>query len=184
MAETPSTFTLRPGAEAPDFSLPDGHGAMHRLADLAGPAGTLVVFVCNHCPFVVHLADQLGACAREIAKQGVASIAINSNDVVKYPADAPDKMLGFAAAHRWDFPYLFDESQQVARAYDAACTPDFFLFDRHLRLAYAGQFDNSRPGRGTADGADLREALGRMLAGDDSLQPWRPSTGCNIKWKG
>jgi len=183
MAEVPSTFTLQAGAIAPDFVLPDGNGVAHALNDLTGSGGTVVAFLCNHCPFVIHLACALGRFADELAPHGVVMIGINSNDVENYPADAPDKMVEFTESHGWRFPYLYDETQEVARAYDAACTPDFFLFDGEGRLFYAGQFDESRPGKGEPDGADMREAVRRMLLGEESPQPWRPSSGCNIKWK-
>lgn len=184
MAEVLSTFSLRPGDAAPPFSLPDPGGSLHRLDDFRGGAGLLVVFVCNHCPFVVHLAAALGDFAREIAAEGVATVAVSSNDVDKYPADAPDRMKVFAAEAGWDFPYLYDETQEVAKAYGAACTPDFFLFDRELRLHYAGQFDASRPKNGsTPSGDDLRAAVKGLLAGEEPpLRPY-PSSGCNIKWK-
>ena len=186
MAEVPSTFRLERGAQAPDFTLPDGHGAVHSLASLAAGQGAIVVaFVCNHCPYVVHLADALGDCARDYSARGATFIAIASNDVANYPDDAPERMPAFAMRHGWDFPYLYDESQAVAKAYAAACTPDFYLFDTDLKLAYAGQFDASRPGQGGAiDGADLRRALDAVLApGAGPDNAWIPSTGCNIKWK-
>lgn len=185
VSEVNSTFELKPGAEAPLFSLPDGAGNEFSLAELAaGKRAVMIAFVCNHCPFVVHLADAIGDYARDFADRGVQVIAISSNDVDNYPADAPDKMLKFAAQYRWDFPYLYDESQAVAKAYSAACTPDFYLFDGNLKLAYAGQFDATRPGRGgSADGADLRKATDLVIAGEAVAGPWLPSSGCNIKWK-
>ncbi len=183
MAEVPSTFQLAVGATAPDFSLPEPDGRLHAPASLAaGHRGLLLFFACNHCPFVVHLADAIGAFSSEIAAQGLATVAIASNDVARYPQDGPEHMPAFAAKHGWDFPYLHDAAQEVALAYGAACTPDFFLFDADLRLAYAGQFDDSRPGRGEPDGADLRRAVEAMLAGAPLPQPWTPSSGCNIKW--
>ena len=184
MAEVLSTFRLHPGDAAPGFSLPDAGGAVHSLADTAGPAGLLVVFACNHCPFVIHVADALGDFAREISEQGVHTVVINSNDLAKYPQDGPDLMQSFAAEHRWEFPYLIDESQEVAMAYGAACTPDFFLFGAQGYLFYTGQFDDSRPRSGQdAHGGDLREAVRRMLAGEQALARPYPSSGCNIKWK-
>ena len=184
MAEVQSTFTLRPGDAAPEFQLPAPDGTVHDLHGVRGHDGLLVVFACNHCPFVVHLAEALGSLAAEIEAEGVNTIAISSNDIEKYPQDAPDKMLTFAAQHGWDFPYLFDESQDVAKAYGAACTPDFFLFDRELRLYYAGQFDSSRPKSGQLPtGDDLRAAVKSMLAGEEAPQRPFPSSGCNIKWK-
>lgn len=185
VAEVNSTFELKSGAEAPNFTLPDGAGNEFTLAELAaGKRAVVIVFVCNHCPFVVHLAEAIGAYARDYADRGVQVIAINANDVENYPADAPDKMLSFAAQSGWDFPYLYDQSQQVAKAYSAACTPDFYLFDGDLKLAYAGQFDATRPGRdGSIDGADLRNATDAVLGGAAVAEPWLPSSGCNIKWK-
>jgi len=183
MSEVRSTFTLTPGSHAPDFELPDAHGNRHRLGELAGPNGLLLVFACNHCPFVVHLAGELGALAGAANGRGVGTVAINSNDLERFPADAPEKMLEFAARHGREFPYLVDESQEVAKAYAAACTPDFYLFDDGLRLFYAGQFDASRPGSGVASGADLMGAIEEMLAGGEPPRGGYPSSGCNIKWK-
>ena len=184
MSEVLSSFQLRPGDAAPGFSLPDADGKIISREEAAGPRGLLVVFACNHCPFVVHLADALADLAREIAEQGVNTVAINSNDLEKYPQDGAEPMKKFAAARCWDFPYLIDESQQVAKAHGATCTPDFFLFDGEGKLFYAGQFDDSRPRGGQeAHGGDLREALRRMLAGEEPLARPYPSSGCNIKWK-
>jgi len=184
MSETLSTFRLRPGDLAPDFSLPDANGRVVSMADAKGPDGLLVVFACNHCPFVIHLADALGDLAREISPQGIQTVAINSNDADSYPEDAAELMNAFAAKHRWEFPYLIDASQDVAKAYGAACTPDFFLMGAGGRLFYAGQFDDSRPRSGQkAHGGDLREAVRRMLAGEQPLARPYPSSGCNIKWK-
>jgi peroxiredoxin len=184
MSEVQSTFRLRPGDRVPDFSLPDAHGTIHARADVAGSNGLLVIFACNHCPYVVHLADALGDLAREIALSGVGTVAINSNDAGQYPQDGPEPMKAFAASHRWEFPYLIDASQEVAKAYDAACTPDFFLTDGSGALFYSGQFDDSRPRGGRqAHGGDLREAVRRMLAGEQPLARPYPSSGCNIKWK-
>jgi peroxiredoxin len=184
MAEVLSTFVLQPGDSAPAFELPDTQGRVRSLDNTKGPNGLLVVFACNHCPYVIHLADALGDFAREIADQGVNTVAIMPNDFEKYPDDAPELMALFASSHAWDFPYLLDETQQVAKAYAAACTPDFFLFDRDLKLAYAGQFDDSRPRSGLQPhGGDLGEAVRRMLAGEAPLPRPYPSSGCNIKWK-
>lgn len=184
MSEVRSTFRLQPGDPAPDFSLPDATGKLFSRKDVSGPQGLLVVFASNHCPFVVHVADALGTLAREIAAQGIHSVAINPNDIDRYPQDAPQHMIPFAATHGWDFPYLFDASQDVAQAYGAACTPDFFLFDATGALFYAGQFDATRPHRGlAADGGDLRDAARRMLAGEPPPPRPFPSSGCNIKWK-
>jgi peroxiredoxin len=184
MPEILSTFRLQPGAPAPEFSLPDAAGTIVSRADATGPAGLLVVFACNHCPFVVHLAAALGELAREIARQGVHTVAINPNDAENYPQDAAEHMPSFARQYRWEFPYLIDESQQVAMAYGAACTPDFFLLDAAGCLAYAGQFDDTRPRSGmAAHGGDLREAVRRMVAGEEPLARPYPSSGCSIKWK-
>lgn len=184
MAKTESTFMLRSGDAAPDFALPDAHGRIIRRTETAGKNGLLVVFACNHCPYVTHLADALGAFAREIAPQGVNTVAINSNDLERYPQDGPEPMKAFAIERRWSFPYLLDESQEVAMAYGAACTPDFFLFDAQAKLFHAGQFDDSRPGNGSeAHGGDLREAVRRMLDGEAPHATPYPSSGCNIKWK-
>lgn len=184
MAETHSTFSLRPGDAAPAFQIPAPDGTRHDLHAVRGNAGLLVVFACNHCPYVIHLADTLGGLACEIESEGVATVAISSNDIEKYPADAPEHMADFAAEHGWNFPYLFDETQEVAKAYGAACTPDFFLFDHELRLYYAGQFDATRPGSGQpATGDDLRAAIKAMIAGQAPLLRPIPSSGCNIKWR-
>lgn len=184
MAEVPSTFHLAAGSRAPSFALPDFAGRpVSPGALVRGRRGLLVVFACNHCPFVVHLADALGHFAGEIESQGVATVAIASNDADRYPADAPENMPAFAKARGWRFPYLHDATQDVAKAYAAACTPDFYLFDADLKLVYAGQFDDSRPGRGAPTGADLAAAVANLLAGRETPPPWYPSTGCNIKWK-
>lgn len=184
MAETFSTFSLSSGDQAPEFALPSCDGCRYDLASRVGEKGLLVVFVCNHCPYVVHLAKELGELGRELAAKGVGMVAISSNDVENYPQDGPARMAEFAQQSGWDFPYLYDEDQSVAKAYGAACTPDFFLFDGQRRLFYTGQFDQSCPGNGRAlDGADLRAAVTAMLAGEGPSTEQRPSSGCNIKWK-
>lgn len=184
MAEVLSTFRIRHDDVVPDFTLPDFSGNTVSRADTAGPNGLLVVFACNHCPFVVHLADALGRAAEEFAAHGVATVAINANDLENYPQDGPQHMADFAAKHGWNFPYLLDEQQQVAIAFGAACTPDFFLTDKNGRLFYAGQFDDTRPSGGVpAHGGDLRESVRRMLAGEQPPARPYPSSGCNIKWK-
>jgi len=183
MAETPSQM-LPLGTAAPEFNLPDADGKMHSLADAAGSRAYLVMFICNHCPFVKHVADELARIGRDYVPKGVAIFAINSNDVEKYPQDGPDKMKEEAARRGYAFPYLLDANQDVARAYKAACTPDFYLFDANRVLVYRGQLDGSRPGNDVpADGSDLRRALDAVLA--DELVPADqvPSIGCNIKWK-
>ena len=184
MAEVPSTRALPLGSTAPEFELPDASGRVFTLDDIRGPRGLLVMFVCNHCPFVIHLAPALAAFARELEGQGIGVVAINSNDVANYPADAPERMIEFATQHDWNFAYLVDANQEVAHAYVAACTPDFYLFDGALGLFYCGQFDASRPRNPVpVTGADLRAAVTALLAGEAAPQPQRPSTGCNIKWK-
>jgi peroxiredoxin len=183
MAEVFSKFDLVPGDLAPDFSLPDASGKFHSRKESAGPNGMLLVFACNHCPFVTHLAAELGDFSREILKRGVSTVAINSNDIQKYPQDGPEPMLQFAKEMHWNFPYLMDASQEVAKSYGAACTPDFFLFDGRATLFYAGQFDETRPRSGKKPhGADLRDAVNRMLAGESPPRSSLPSSGCNIKW--
>lgn len=183
MALAFSTHELKDGDNAPLFELPDAWGKGHSLRDVAGKEGTLIVFACNHCPFVIHLAKELGEFAREISVKGVNTVVINSNDLVNFPQDGPLPMRDFAQEYGWDFPYLIDESQMVAKSYGAACTPDFFLFNAEGRLCYAGQFDGSRPRTGEkATGDDLRDAAGVMLAGK-APQKGVPSSGCSIKWK-
>jgi peroxiredoxin len=184
MAEVQSTFMLQPGDLAPEFSLPDLEGTIVTRAEASGEWGLLVVFACNHCPFVVHLADALGKLSSELAAMEVGTVAINSNDFERYPQDAPEAMAAFAAQHGWRFPYLLDESQAVAKAFRAACTPDFFLLDAAGKVFYTGQFDDSRPRSGQhAHGGDLSEAVRRMLDGEAPLERPYPSSGCNIKWK-
>ena len=162
------------GAAAPDFVLPDGEGRSYSLADVAGDRGTLVAFICNHCPFVVHIADGFSAFAKEYRDKGLGVVAINANDVDRYPADRPERMTAFAAKHAFSFPYLYDASQDVAKAYRAVCTPDFFLYDQNLALAYAGQFDASRPGRSdTVTGDSMRAAADAVLAGRPAPTPHR-----------
>jgi peroxiredoxin len=170
------------GTAAPDFSLPDPDGALHALADQA-PAH-LVMFICNHCPFVVHVQEELARLGRDYAPHGVDMVAISSNDVSTHPQDGPAFMKKFAAKNGFVFPYLYDESQDVAKAYGAACTPDFFLFDGDKRLVYRGQLDEARPGKpAPVDGSDLRAALDAVLAGRSVPPEQRPSMGCSIKWK-
>lgn len=184
MAEVASTFQLTPGAAAPTFALSDASGTTYAPGSLVSERrGLLVVFACNHCPYVIHLADALGQFAAEIDTRGIATVAIASNDVERYPQDGPEHMPAFAEAHGWHFPYFHDATQEVAHAYAAACTPDFYLFDGDLRLVYAGQFDDSRPGKGSATGSDLACAVENLLSDRETPQPWYPSTGCNIKWR-
>ena len=172
------------GTKAPDFRLPDPDGKMYSLADFQNAPALLVVFMCNHCPYVKHIRAGLAALARDYRDQGVAVVGISSNDVANYPADSPAKMADEARAAGYIFPYLYDETQEVAKAYRAACTPDFFLFDQDQRLAYRGQFDDSRPGNGLPVTArDIRAALDALLAGKPVAASQKPSIGCNIKWK-
>lgn len=185
MAYTESTM-LPLGTKAPDFYLPDTvSGRSLHLADIASPNATVVMFLCNHCPYVLYLNDEIVRIATEFQARGVAFVAINSNDAEAYPDDAPDKMTAQARAIGYTFPYLYDENQEVARAYDAACTPDFYVFDGDLRLFYRGQLDGSRPKRNPVPptGADLRAALEAVLSGNAAPEVQRPSGGCNIKWK-
>lgn len=182
MAATPSTMVPL-GTLAPTFTLPNVNGGLIRL-DLSqtnpSAKGFLICFICNHCPYVKHIEQEFVRLAEEAMQSGIQVYAISSNDAVKYPEDAPDQM----AAKHYPFPYLHDESQDVAKAYDAVCTPDFFLYDAEYRLVYRGQFDDSRPGNSVApDGRDLRVAIEALLQGKEPIKDQRPSIGCNIKWK-
>ena len=183
MALTPSTMVPL-GTPAPEFALPDTDGKVVKLSDFAGSPAILVAFICNHCPYVKHIRTAFAQLAADYIAKGVAVVGISSNDAVAYPDDSPEKMKLEKAAAGYAFPYLYDESQQVAKAYSAACTPDFFVYDANRKLAYRGQMDSSRPGNGKPnDGADLRAALDATLAGKRvEGQQW-PSIGCNIKWK-
>lgn len=181
MSLTPSTM-LPLGTELPDLRLRNVHGTERRLRDL-GDHGLLVLFLSNHCPYVVHVRPILRDLARSLASQGVATVGIHSNDVDAYPTDAPDRVKALAEELDWTFPQLVDADQQAAHAFTAACTPDTFLFDNNRRLVYRGQLDGSRPGRGTPTGEDVRAAVDRLLADEPPLDPQAPSTGCNIKWK-
>jgi peroxiredoxin len=172
------------GTKAPDFSLVNVDGRNVSLADLSPAPALLVIFMCNHCPFVKHLANALTQFTAEYMDKGLAVVGINSNDVANYPADSPEQMVREAEERGYRFPYLYDETQEVAKAYRAACTPDFFLFDRDRRLVYRGQFDDSRPDSGKPiTGADLRAAVDAVLAGRKPKDEQLPSIGCNIKWK-
>jgi len=183
MVSTPSTMVPL-GTEAPPFRLPNVDGRMVSIEDFKDAPALLVVFMCNHCPYVKHILPHLVGLAKEYQQRGVAIVGINSNDVSSYPDDAPDKMAEVSRSMGFTFPYLFDESQEVARAYGAACTPDFYLFDRSRRLVYRGQMDDSRPGNGRpVTGADLRAAMDAVLAGRPVSADQKPSVGCNIKWK-
>jgi peroxiredoxin len=173
------------GTAAPDFRLPEpATGRMVALADFAAAPALVVAFICNHCPYVKHLRSALASFGRDCAVQAAALVAISANDVTTHPDDSPDRMAAEARAAGYPFPYLYDESQAVARAYRAACTPDFYLFDAQRRLVYRGQFDDSRPGNGVpVTGRDLRAALAAVLAGQPLAADQKPSLGCNIKWK-
>lgn len=173
------------GSEAPDFRLPDVvSGSELSLGDLKSDVATVLMFICNHCPYVKHLQDGLVKVADEYIPKGVSFIAINSNDVENYPDDSPERMKKVAEEKGYSFPYLFDETQEVARVYDAACTPDFFVYDRDLKCIYRGQFDDSRPGNGKpVTGKDMRMALDSIIAGRTIEWEQIPSIGCNIKWK-
>ena len=183
MAATPSTM-LALETPAPDFSLPDvTTGKTVSLADFAENKALLVIFLCAHCPYVIHVKDELARLGRDYAGKGVGIVGITANDIAGYPQDAPKPTAEFARAAGFHFPVVFDETQSVAKAYTAACTPDFFLFDARRRLAYRGQLDSSRPGRGTSDGADIRAALDALLSGKSADPDQKPGIGCNIKWK-
>jgi peroxiredoxin len=171
------------GSSPPPFSLPNVDGATVSLGDFDGKP-LLVVFLCNHCPFVVHVRSELAKFAREYQAKGVAIVGISSNDVETYPQDSPEAMKTEHAQAGYTFPYLYDETQAVAQAYHAACTPDFFLFDKERKLVYRGQFDDSRPQSNIpVTGADLRAACDAVLAGAPVTDEQKPSIGCNIKWK-
>lgn len=172
------------GTPAPDFQLHDTAGKTATLGSFKSAPALVVMFICNHCPYVKHLRAGLAEFGRDCEAKGVAVVAINSNDAVNYPEDSPAKMKLEAQAAGYTFPYLYDETQKVAKAYRAACTPDFFLFDRGRRLVYRGQFDASRPGNGIpVTGKDLRAAVDAVLKGTTPTMNQAPSIGCNIKWK-
>jgi peroxiredoxin len=183
MVKTASTM-LELGTKAPDFSLPDARGGQFSLLEFDNASALLIVFMCNHCPYVKHVADELARLARDYQSRGVAVIGINSNDVDNYPDDSPEKMLVEIDLRGYNFPYLIDADQEVAKAYRAACTPDFYVFDADRQLKYRGQMDDSRPGNDKpVTGADLRAALDAVLAGKPVPDDQKPSLGCNIKWK-
>lgn len=183
MVQTLSTM-LPLGTSAPQFSLPDANGKIVSLSDFEGAPAMVVVFMCNHCPFVKHVAPGLANLAREYQDKGVAVVGINPNDVANYPDDSPQKMAEASKEYGYTFPYLLDESQEVAKAYRAACTPDFFVFDGDRQLVYRGQMDDARPSLDLpVTGADLRAALNAVLDGRSVTADQKPSVGCNIKWK-
>lgn len=182
MARTPSTM-LSLGTPAPDFSLPDSGGKITSRSDFSGNP-LLIMFICNHCPFVKHVRAKLAELGSRYQKKGVGVVAINSNDVETHPDDSPENMAREAREAGYTFPYLFDSAQTVAKSYEAACTPDFYLFDGSHRLVYRGQLDGSRPGNGIpVTGADLEAALEAVLSGKAPSPNQVPSLGCNIKWK-
>ena len=181
---TPSNM-IPLGTQAPDFELYDtiSHQQLN-LQQLKGNDATVIMFICNHCPFVIHVNHTLVSIAHRYSEKGIGFIAISSNDAINYPQDGPDKMTIHAKKENYPFPYLYDESQEVARAYDAACTPDFYVFDNQLKLVYRGQLDDSRPGNGKpVTGNDLRYALECLLENKLNATVQKPSIGCNIKWK-
>ena len=184
MALTPSTM-LPLGTPAPDFSLPDAvSGKTVSLSDYTEAKALLVMFICNHCPYVVHINDDFGPLANEFANEGLAVVAINANDIANYPQDAPPRMKDLAESKGWSFPFLMDDDQSVAKAYQAACTPDFFLFDSNKKLVYRGQWDNASPGRNDpVDGQHMRAAIRAILGGAAPSSEQIPAMGCNIKWK-
>ena len=184
MARTLSNM-LALGTKAPDFKLVDTvSDEMMALNNVTGEKGTVVMFICNHCPFVIHVNPEITKVAKEYIEKGVGFVAISSNDVVNYPQDGPELMKIKAKEEGYPFPYLYDETQEVAKAYDAACTPDFYLFDEKQELVYRGQLDDSRPGNGMPlTGKDLRDALTALLDGKSINTLQKPSIGCNIKWK-
>lgn len=183
MVKTASTM-LPLGSAAPDFALPNVDGRVVSLNDFRDAPALLVVFMCNHCPYVKHVASELAQLGREYQERGVGVVGINPNDAEYYPDDSPEQMRREVTLRGYTFPYLYDETQEVAKAYHAACTPDFFLFDRDRRLVYRGQLDDSRPNSGIPlTGRDLRAALDAVLAGQPVPEQQRPSIGCNIKWR-
>lgn len=184
MARTSSNM-LALGTKATNFTLLDTMSNKEvSLKKLKGKKGTVIMFICNHCPFVIHINKQLVDIANQYRKKDISFIAISSNDVTNYPQDSPDKMTLHAKENNYPFPYLYDESQDVAKAYDAACTPDLYVFNKSLKLTYRGQLDNSRPGNTIpVTGDDLRHAITCLLDNKQNLEPQKPSIGCNIKWK-
>lgn len=175
---------LELGTSAPDFSLPDTEGNIVSLADFDKSPALLIIFMCNHCPFVKHVLDKLVELIEGYQKRDVAVVGINSNDVANYPDDSPEMMAEVARESGFTFPYLYDETQEIAKAYSAACTPDFFLFNGNRSLVYRGQMDDSRPGNGVAvTGGDLTAAIDAVLSSETVAAEQKPSMGCNIKWK-
>lgn len=184
MAATPSTM-LPLGTSAPDFTLTDAiSGKQRSLADVRGEAGLVVMFICAHCPYVKHIEEEIAFVAEKYQHRGIGFVAICSNDAEKYPDDAPDKLREQAEEQDFDFPYLVDETQEVAKAFQAACTPDFYLFDKDLKLVYRGRFDAATPGNDEpVTGDELKDAMDSLLEGEPIFEDQKPSIGCNIKWK-
>ncbi|TXG38898.1 thioredoxin family protein [Seonamhaeicola maritimus] len=184
MARTPSNM-LPLGTQAPNFSLEDTvTDSILSLDQIKGEKGTVIMFICNHCPFVIHVNSEIVSIANTYTEKGIGFAAISSNDVVNHPQDSPEKMKAHANNEGYSFPYLYDETQDIAKAYDAACTPDFYVFDEALKLVYRGQLDDSRPENGIPlNGNDLREAIECLIEGTDNTSLQKPSIGCNIKWK-
>ena len=184
MARTPSTMVSL-GTKAPDFLLPDTiSGKQLSLVNIKGETATMIMFICNHCPFVKHVNAELVKLGNDYKIKGIGFVAINSNDVINQPEDSPGLMTQVAKQLKYPFPYLYDESQEIAKAYDAACTPDFFIYDKNLRLVYRGQLDDSRPGNEIpVTGNDIRHALACIINNEPVPQEQKPSIGCNIKWK-
>ncbi|MCL6294702.1 thioredoxin family protein [Jejuia spongiicola] len=184
MARTPSNM-LPLGTTAPNFDLLNTvSDEVLSLQNIKGNKATVIMFICNHCPFVIHINSEIVSIANAYTEKGISFIAISSNDIINYPQDSPDKMKIHAKSENYPFPYLYDETQNVAKAYDAACTPDIYVFDANLKLNYRGQLDDSRPGNGLAvTGKDLRHALDCLLENKENMHTQKPSIGCNIKWK-
>ena len=184
MARTPSTM-IALGTKAPDFVLPDTvSGTELSLENIKGEIATVIMFICNHCPFVKHVNEELVKLANDYKSKGIGFVAINSNDVINHPDDSPVLMTKVAKQLKYPFPYLYDESQETAKDFEAACTPDFFIYDKDLQLVYRGQLDNSRPGNEIpVTGKDIRQALDSLISNEPVPQEQRPSIGCNIKWK-
>lgn len=184
MARTPSNM-IPLGTKAPDFTLLNTiTGEFSSYKDVKGKKGTVVMFICNHCPFVIHINQEIVRLANDYRTQGFGFVAISSNDVINYPQDSPEHMKEVAERNKYTFPYLYDETQEIAKAYNAACTPDFYVFDTESKLTYRGQLDDSRPGNGIpVNGRDLRQALDAILRNKKIAEIQKPSIGCNIKWK-
>lgn len=184
MARTISTMAAL-GTKAPDFTLPDTiSGKQISLQQIKGTVATVIMFICNHCPFVLHVNDELVKLANDYSGKNIHFVGISANDIITHPDDAPDKMKATALQLKYPFPYLFDETQETAKAFDAACTPDFFIYNKDLELVYRGQLDDSRPGNGIpVTGKDIRDTLNCLINNQPVPAEQRPSIGCNIKWK-